>query len=158
MSLFKHKCQPCPIVLFFWMAGVCWLPATQAQTLYKSIGSNGKVIYSNHPPTDAKVTKTLEFKDLPTSRVKNRPQASGPKVSVSDGETILFEAAWCGYCRKAKAYLSGKGISYRDIDIDTPSGRQAFAQVGQGKGIPLLFAHGERIQGYSESAYDALFQ
>ncbi|MBS1189755.1 MAG: Glutaredoxin [Rhodocyclaceae bacterium] len=36
--------------------------------------------------------------------------------------TQLYSASWCGYCRKAKAYLGERGIPYQEIDIDTPEG------------------------------------
>jgi glutaredoxin len=69
----------------------------------------------------------------------------------------LYSAAWCGFCKRAKAYLAGKGITYQDFDIDTKDGMTAFAQAGGGKGVPLLLARGQRVQGFSPAAYDALF-
>jgi len=70
----------------------------------------------------------------------------------------LYSAAWCGYCKKARAYLADKGIAYREIDIDTPDGLAAFARAGGGgKGVPLLLAGGRRVQGFSLAAYDKLF-
>jgi glutaredoxin len=63
---------------------------------------------------------------------------------------------WCGYCAKARAWLSDKGIAYREIDIDTPDGMASFAQAGGGKGVPLLVANGGRVQGFSPSAYSRL--
>lgn len=30
---------------------------------------------------------------------------------------ILYSAPTCPYCKKAKAYLQGKGIEYKDIDV-----------------------------------------
>lgn len=127
-----------------------------AQSLYKSIAPGGKVIYSNRPPDGARVEKTLEFEDLPASQVK--PQAAPPEnVDLPADDVVLYAASWCGYCRKAKAYLARKGVSYKEVDIDTVYGRSAFAQVGNGQGIPLLFAHGQRLQGYSEEAYEAVF-
>ena len=133
------------------------LTETHAQSLYKSIGPGGKVIYSSHPPAGATVEKTLEFDTLPSSQVKPLASPSGSAVDLPAGDVILYAAPWCGYCRKAKAYLAEKGITYKEIDIDTDYGRNAFAQVGNGQGIPLLFAHGQRLQGYSEQAYNALF-
>ena len=47
--------------------------------------------------------------------------------------------------------------AYQDVDIDSKSGMAAFAQVGGGRGIPLLLADGQRVQGFSPAAYDALF-
>jgi hypothetical protein len=57
----------------------------------------------------------------------------------------------------AKAYLVQNKIPYREVDIDTEGGRVAFALVGGGGGIPLLFANGRWAQGYRPDAYDNIF-
>ncbi len=137
-----------------------------AQDLYKSIGPDGRVIYSDKPPAGARVEKTLKFENLPSSALPasassyveqlRKLKASSPAIAAS-GAVVLYSAAWCGYCKKAKAYLAEKGISYQEVDIDTDEGVAAFAQAGGGKGVPLLLAGGQRVQGFSPEAYDALF-
>jgi glutaredoxin len=144
--------------------------AALADTLYKSIDPDGKVIYSDRPPTDAKVQKTLTFSNLPASplpesviryrqelqkSVQNR--LSSPSLR-SSADIQLFTAVWCGFCKKAKAYLAGKNIRYQEYDIDTPDGKLAFAQAGTGSGIPLLLWKGKQMQGFSKAGYDSLFE
>ena len=143
-----------------------------AGTVYKSVGPDGKVVYSDQPPpSGSKVEKTLDFANLPTTplpdsvlRYREDLQKSMQKRLADPGnepaasETVLFSAVWCRYCRDAKAYLAEKGIRYREYDVDTPDGRQALTAAGAGKGIPLLVRNGRKIQGYSRQAYDALFQ
>jgi glutaredoxin len=141
---------------------VCSL--SSAQTVYKSIGPDGKVVYSDKPPTQGRVEKTLRFDNLPSSPlpagtlsdVEQLRRMKAP-AQPSSRETVLYSAAWCGYCRQAKAFLASRGIAYSEIDIETPSGKAAFAQVGGGRGVPLLFFKGQRIQGFSPQAYDAVF-
>ncbi len=130
----------------------------EAKSLYKSVREDGKIVYSEHLFEDARVEKKLEFKELPNSKIvaKERLSTAGTAIDLPEGDVVLYAAEWCGYCKKAKAYLGSKGISYREIDIDTDYGKGAFAQAG-GQNIPLLFAKGERILGFSESAYDSIF-
>ena len=78
-----------------------------------------------------------------------------PSGTLSSG-IVLFSAAWCGYCKKAKAYLAQKGISYREVDVETKDGILAYAQAGGKSGIPLLLANGQKVLGFSPAAYDAL--
>lgn len=146
-------------VVFFMFA----LSPASAQTMYKSVTADGKVVYSDHPPADSKVLKTLTpdgtpSSALPVSAVEQlrRLRALRPTAAASSG-VVLYSAAWCGYCAKAKAYLATKGIAYREIDIDTSDGLASFAQAGGGKGVPLLIADGQRVQGFSPAAYDQLF-
>jgi glutaredoxin len=154
------------IVLFF--AGLAC-----AQTLYKSIGTDGRVVYSDKPPLDGKLAKTMKAEDLPNTalpagyeaelqRLRQNLNLNGNKsapapLAVASGSNVLFTAVWCGYCRQAKAYLANKGVQYEAIDIDTPSGKSTFAATGGSGGIPLLVANGKQIRGFSTQAYDKIF-
>jgi glutaredoxin len=140
-----------------------------AGTLYKSVRSDGTVVYSDHPPTEGKVVKTFNFSNLPSSPMPESVDRyrDGLKKSMqarlSDTETAsknqpkLFVAQWCGYCKQAKAYLTEKGIAFEEFDIETPNGSAALATVGGGRGIPVLVKNGQRVEGFSRGAYDALF-
>jgi glutaredoxin len=139
------------------------------ESVYRSISPDGRVVYSDQPPSTGKVQKVYSFDNLPASPVPAAVQrfrqelesSMTKKLSTKSTSTTgnqLFVASWCGYCRKAKAYLNERGIPYQETDIDTPEGGQRFALAGGGGGIPLLFSNGQRLQGFSAPAYDALFR
>jgi len=139
-----------------------------ADNVYRSVAPDGRVTYSDQPPTTGKVQKVYSFENLPASPVPEAVQRhlqslqKGMKQRLTKppqaaSSTQLYSASWCGYCRKAKAYLGQKGIAYQEIDIDTADGKEAFAWAGGGGGIPLLLRNGQRVQGFSTAAYDALF-
>jgi glutaredoxin len=134
------------------------------ETIYRSVGPDGKVVYGDSPPVDGKNTRKLKFDNLPASPLPAPARASveqqrrsGSTAVPATTAVVLYSASWCGYCQAAKAWLGSRGIAYREIDIDTDSGRVHFAQAGGGDGIPLLVAGGQRVQGFSPAAYDALF-
>jgi len=141
------------------------LVAVQAQTLYKSVGADGRVVYSDQPPANGAVQKAIKLDNLPVSVVPGmavQPSgvvsatvASGNAASAQrPGDVVLYTAVWCGYCKAAKSYLGSKGIPYRELDVDTPAGKAAFAQLGV-RGIPVLQANGQRLTGFTPQAYDA---
>ncbi len=137
-----------------------------ADTMYKSIKPDGRIVYSDRPPAEGRIEKTITFENLPSSTLPKETssyveqlkklRASAPVVASRES-VVLYSATWCGYCTKAKSYLAGKGVSYQEIDIDTSEGKSAFAQAGGGKGIPLLLVGSQRVQGFSAAAYDELF-
>ena len=156
---------------------LCWfilvfaaISITHAETLYKVVGADGKITYTDQPPADRKSTTALRFADapstpLPESVLKYQAAlqksmqgrlAEAKKIDVG-GSATLFSAAWCGYCTQAKAYMRAKGIGYREVDIDTPDGGRAYFEAGGERGVPLLMADGRRIQGFSAGAYDNFF-
>lgn len=131
--------------------------------MYKIVTPDGRVVYTDHPPTEGKLLKTLTPDAAPTTALPvsaaeqlRKMQSLRATAAPAGNGVVLYSAVWCGYCAKAKAYLAGKGVAYREIDIDTPDGMASFAQAGGGKGVPLLVANGQRVQGFSPAAYDEL--
>lgn len=155
------KIATVPIVL----CATIFLFNANAGTVYKVVGPDGKITYSDHEPEQGQSSKALNFNDLPSSPVPplpaelNKPktaQQSRPPPAEVHSRNVIFTASWCGYCKKAKAYLRNKGVSVGELDIDTPSGRESYRSMG-GSGIPLLLYQGRRVQGFSEPAYNAVF-
>lgn len=152
------------VVVLLWSTSA--ITAHGAQTLYKSIGPDGRVVYSDRPPAEGRLEKTITFENLPSSPLPasaasyvEQLSRKGPSAAatVPISGVVLYSATWCGFCKKAKSYLAEKGITYQDFDIDTKDGLAAFAHAGGAKGVPLLIAGGQRVQGFSAAAYDALF-
>ena len=140
-------------------------PAT-AETLYKSVGPDGRVVYSDRPPANGRIEKTMIFENLPSTplpaaavahleQIRKTEPLSASNMATSG--IVLYSATWCGYCKQAKAYLAGRGVHYQEFDVDTKTGMAAYAQAGGRKGVPLLFADGQLVQGFSRAAYDAVF-
>jgi glutaredoxin len=137
--------------------------AGDSQTVYKSIGPDGKVRYGDKPPVDGRLEKTMTFQNLPASTLPpsylarlKQFEAEAAAAPPPPTGTVLYSAAWCGYCRKAKAYPAGHKLPFQEVDVDSAAGMAAFAQVGGG-GIPVLQARGQTLHGFSPAAYDALF-
>ncbi|MBI1891167.1 MAG: glutaredoxin family protein [Burkholderiales bacterium] len=152
-------------VLILALCAITFAAPGLAQTLYKSVGPDGRITYSDRPPVEGKIQKTLTFDNLPSSSLPaptssqleqaRKPQAAAP--STARGQVVLFSAAWCGYCKKAKAYLASRGVAYREFDVDTTEGKAEFVRAGGSRGIPLILAGDHRLQGFSQEAYDAVF-
>jgi len=155
--------------IFLLVAGLVFTSLCWAGTVYKTIDANGKTVYSDQAPAkESKSNKTLNFADLPSSAVpesitryrkelEKSMQARLAAPRHSSSQPILFSADWCGYCKKAKAYLAAKQINYQEYDIDTEAGKQAFVESVGGGGIPVLLRNGQKTQGFSAAAYDAVF-
>lgn len=145
---------------FSWLlaAGLALLWGTApAQALYKTVGPDGRVTYTDHPPSGAKAKPLSSGTPAISLSPGAAPTTATRSTRPNLGAVTLYSAVWCGYCRQAKAYLASHGIAYREVDVESPSGAADFARAGGGRGIPLLVAGGQQIRGYSQASYDALF-
>jgi glutaredoxin len=95
----------------------------------------------------------------PETRLSTRVESNAPRpeaVRPPPPPVTLYSAVWCGYCRRAKAYLAQHHIAYLDIDIDSSDGRAEFDGVGGG-GVPLLMSGRKKVRGFKADGYDAFF-
>ena len=61
----------------------------------------------------------------------------------------IYTSPFCGYCHRAKALLSKKGVSYTEIDVlSTPGARQEMERrSGGGRTVPQVFIDGRAVGG-----------
>lgn len=143
------------------------VPALGADTVYKIVDPDGTVRYSDQPPAMGRPADTLEFRHLPSSPLPESVLAfraeMEKKISAraaeyrqpQRGEVRLFTATWCPHCKRAKADLARRGVTYSEYDIDTSDGMAAFIQAS-GRAVPLLVTGSARVLGYSEGGYDKI--
>ncbi len=63
----------------------------------------------------------------------------------------MYTTRWCGYCVRAKALLTSKGIAFEEIDLDDePRFRQTLHELTGGWTVPQILIDDEPIGGYTE--------
>lgn len=71
---------------------------------------------------------------------------------------VMYATDWCAYCAKARAYFEENGIAYTELDIDKSHAAHAqFKRLG-GRGVPLILVGRERVNGFSELAFEFAWQ
>jgi glutaredoxin-like YruB-family protein len=74
---------------------------------------------------------------------------------------VIYTTTWCGYCKKAKAYLKKKGVDFveKDIEKDQDAAQElaqkAAAANVMPQGVPVIDVHGKLILGFDEAAIAA---
>ena len=61
----------------------------------------------------------------------------------------IYSSPFCGYCARAKALLSRKGVDYVDLDIyaDSALRKQMVARAGGRTTVPQIFIDGRHVGG-----------
>ena len=66
----------------------------------------------------------------------------------------MYSTSFCGYCDRARALLTRKGVAIDEIKVDEdPSDRQAMlARSGGRRTVPQIFIGDRHVGGYEELA------
>jgi len=124
-------------------------PSVLFADMYKWIDKDGKVHYSDSPPPGKKAKKL----DLKINSISGPPVVSSlgnPSSTASTSKVKLYTTTWCGYCKRARAYLQARGTPYQEIDVETSSqGQREFQALG-GRGVPVILVGNQRMDGYNE--------
>lgn len=134
------------------LCGLAVLPA--AAQVYRIVGPDGKVTFSDKPPPtpDAKAVRA------PGSG-GNAPAASTGSLpfelrnAASRYPVTLYTSADCGPCNSARAFLAGRGIPYAERTVSTNEDAAAFRSLSGEVRVPFLTIGSQQVRGYSETEW-----
>lgn len=67
---------------------------------------------------------------------------------------VMYGAAWCPYCKKARKYLQSSGIDFIEYDVERDSNAARRYQKIKSSGYPLIYVGTRRIEGWNQSALE----
>ena len=63
----------------------------------------------------------------------------------------MYTTDWCGYCVRARALLSSRGLEFEEIDLgDDPGFRASLNELTGGWTVPQILIDERPIGGYEE--------
>jgi glutaredoxin len=136
---------------FLLLAFVLYAQQAQAE-IYKVIGADGKVSYTDKAPQD----RTAKSETLKIQTWSGAPSVSSYNGSVR--KVTLLSAQWCGICRQAKAYMTSRKIAFEEWDIDRSDyARSKMRELGA-KGVPVILVGKQKMVGFSPEGLDDMLQ
>lgn len=143
-------------ILAVFLIAILAATGVQAQ-LYKWVGPDGKVTYSDTPPPkDAKDIKQKNFGDNVTASADDMPYAV--KEAMKRNPVTLY-ANTCGEpCDNARALLGKRGILFTDRNPEKDqTAMDALKEATGGQSVPSLLVGTRVLKGFSEAEWnDAL--
>lgn len=131
-----------------------------SQTVYRIVGPDGKVTFSDRPPPDPKstVTPTKQGKTTDGGTTGNGNTASFPPAlqqAVNKYPVTLYTTKECSPCEAGRALLSKRGIPFTEKTVNTRDDIAAFKRINPDNSMPYLTIGGQAIKGYSEAEWDS---
>lgn len=94
------------------------------------------------------------------ARGQNAPAIAPPP----DGSVVVYSAVWCGFCKKAKAWLTERGVPFVERDVEkTPGAQEELSSKLKaagvpGGGVPVIDWAGTIVMGFDVAAMERLLK
>lgn len=131
------------------------LSVAPAFALYKVVGPDGKVTYTDRPPTAA------EGRVSPISGLTGSPE-SAPALPAELREaasrypvTLYTLANGCEPCEAGRALLRQRGIPYTERQVVSPEDGDAFVKLTGGRDAPVLAIGAQQLKGLTPDTWNS---
>jgi glutaredoxin len=147
-----------PASAFKW-TGLClfmMLSVSPAQALYKVVGPDGKVSYTDRPPI-ASNDKISSVKPSGATTTLDNPATSLPaalRPVVSKFPVVLYVTTPdCEPCNAGRNFLKQRGIPYAERSVTTTEDSEAFKRIAGANDVPALTIGSQVLRGFSGSEW-----
>lgn len=73
-------------------------------------------------------------------------------------KVVMYATSWCPYCQQARNHFRQQGIAYTEYDIERDAEAKRRYQAFGGRGIPVIFVGKRRMNGFSVSGFNKIYQ
>lgn len=127
------------------------VPGVQAQTVYRSVGADGRVTFSDKPPA------------TPASKITAVENAAGQATTatlpfelrqvVAKYPVTLYSGSACTPCDDGRSLLRARGVPFAEKTVSTAQDATALQNLSGSTSLPFLTIGAQHVQGYSSTAW-----
>lgn len=134
-----------------------WTPL-HAQQVYKIVGPDGKVTFSDRPPpTDAAQTKVIQNPasgSTASAGASGAPLPNGLQLVVAKYPVTLYTGNDCAPCDQGRNLLKQRGVPFTEKTVNTSEDALAFQKIGTNGNLPLLMLGAQPIHGFAAAEWN----
>ncbi len=134
--------------------------------IYSWKDKDGNVHFGDRPPAEAPVQEvevqantvaTPDYVKDNARRYVEDLETHQPSRRVKRRKVIMYSAAWCGVCKRARRYFQQKHIPFTEYDIDTSEeGRKGYARY-RTRAVPVIAVGKKHMTGFSPAGFQRLY-
>lgn len=130
---------------------LCLLAATaSAQGVYRIVGPDGRVSYSDRPPADTRANPVGRQAGTGTA---NAQLPYDLRQIASRYPVTLYTSKDCAPCNSGRNLLNARGIPYAEKTVSTPDDIEALRRINPDGNVPLLTIGSQQLKGYSDAEW-----
>jgi glutaredoxin len=125
-------------------------PTLQAQTIYRIVGPDGRIIFSDQPPSSTEKATALS----PSGRSSSAASETGAlplelRQTANKFPVTLYTSEGCEPCNSGRSLLTTRGIPFTERTVTTSQDIDALQRLSGQNSLPVLTIGGQRLSGFS---------
>ena len=138
---------PRPIATALTLALLCMVGQVSAQGVYRIVGPDGRVSFSDQPPAAQAPAAA------PAGSSRGAASTALPyelRQASSRYPVTFYGAADCAPCNAGRNLLNSRGIPYTEKTVSSQDDAEALKRLAGEAALPLLTIGSQRLKGFSE--------
>ena len=141
------------LALVLGLAGITALTVAQAQTVYRIVGPDGKVTFSDRAPEKAASGERSSAVSVPGGGTNNSALPFELRQVTQRFPVTLYAGAQCAPCDSARSMLVTRGIPFTERTVASNEDLDALKKLSGGTNLPFGTIGGQQLVGYSETEW-----
>jgi len=124
-----------------------------AQGVYRIVGPDGKVTYSDQPPPATTPARPVGGTAAGASAGASAQLPFELRQTSSRYPVTLYTGRDCAPCNSGRNLLNARGIPYSEKTVETPQDAEALKRLSGEASLPFLTIGSQQIKGYSDTEW-----
>jgi len=124
-----------------------------AQGVYRIVGPDGRVTYSDQPPPANVNARPVGSATANTAASANAQLPFALRQVASRYPVTLYTSNDCAPCNSGRNLLNSRGIPYAEKTVNTAQDGEALKRLSGEASLPFLTIGSQQIKGYSDAEW-----
>lgn len=125
----------------------------QAQTVYRIVGPDGQVTFSDKPPATP-ASKVTPMDNVPSATAPVAPALPYALRQLAGKYPVtLYSSSNCAPCDSGRKLLAARGVPFSEKTISTAQDAEALQKLSGSNAVPFLTIGAQHLAGFSASEW-----
>ena len=134
------------------VTALCLLPLAATAQVYRIVGADGKITFSDKPPADSSAKATAPGSGTANAVAGNSLPFELRQVATKYPVT-LYVGNDCGPCGAARSMLTSRGVPFTEKTVNSNDDIQALQRLSSDNSLPFLTIGGQQLKGFADSEW-----
>jgi glutaredoxin len=135
------------------IAGGLFSPMSQAQQVYRIVGPDGKVTFSDQPPPPASNAKVSAANGSSAGGAASAGLPFELRQVAAKYPVTLYTGNNCAPCGAGRSLLTSRGIPFSEKTVTTNEDTQALQRMSGETSLPFMTIGSQQLKGFSEAEW-----